>query len=248
MSDTLAQPVQPLPPMPETPAVPPLPPLAQQPVQQAAQPGQQLQQVQQVSQPAQPAQPAQQVQPAQPSILSQAQAGQPPQQAQPELQLDPADMPIQDWSKVDLELGDAVVDGKVVESYGKLACDLGLTPRQARALAAWQMDICNSITNANVQAETDRLRSDWGLSFNNNITQVDNLCQRISRLPGLGDFHREIQKSGAAANATVVKGLHYIACLLSEDSMGRVSGQAPRPETAEEGIADAFARARGELR
>lgn len=236
-----SQPAQPgLPPLPEQlqanpPASQPASPTAQSAcgnsllpgTQQAAsqQPGQQV--TQQLQQPGQ--QPMQQANPPQQQTLLD----------------DVGNQPITDWAKVDLELGDALVDGELVESYGKLACEVGLTPKQARALAHWQLDAIDSRGRQALAEQAKILEREWGAATDANKEVVDNFCKRVARTPGLENFYEEFVRCGAAGNATMFRAMHYISQLLREDSAGRIGGQGCVVESAEEGIRDAFARARG---
>ena len=51
--------------------------------------------------------------------------------------MDRDDMPIEDWASVELGLPEGAADAAILEDFGRAAVDMGLTPRQARALARW---------------------------------------------------------------------------------------------------------------
>ena len=51
---------------------------------------------------------------------------------------DPDGAPLASWEGFDIGLPDNVLDPAALASFGKAAVDMGLTPKQARALAQWQ--------------------------------------------------------------------------------------------------------------
>ena len=48
--------------------------------------------------------------------------------------MDRDDMPIEDWASVELGLPEGAADAAILEDFGRAAVDMGLTPRQARAM------------------------------------------------------------------------------------------------------------------
>lgn len=152
------------------------------------------------------------------------------------------DKPVTDWSKVDLKLPkDAPIDEAILAAFGEQAKALGLTPKQARSLAAWQLDLAENARNELMQAGIAELRKDWGKAAEANQTAVMSLISRIDRKLGNDAFSKGLDASGATCNAAVCKGLLAIANMLSEDSFGGSDGaRQQKPETATEGIENAF--------
>lgn len=160
------------------------------------------------------------------------------------------DTPITDWSAVDLGLPeDAAIDESVLAAFGEKSVELGLTPKQAKALASWQLELARETHEAQIEAGVAELRKAWGKKANANQKAVVALLSRVDRQLGSDEFSRAIGASGAANSPAVCKGLLAIAQMLSEDAMGRGgSGDMPvKPETALEGIENAFREMRAKL-
>lgn len=160
------------------------------------------------------------------------------------------DTPITDWSAVDLGLPeDAAIDENVLAAFGEKSVELGLTPKQAKALASWQLELARETYEAQLEAGVAELRKAWGKKANANQKAVVALLSRVDRQLGSDEFSRAIGASGAANSPAVCKGLLAIAQMLSEDAMGRGgSGDMPvKPETALEGIENAFREMRAKL-
>ena len=160
------------------------------------------------------------------------------------------DTPITDWSAVDLGLPeDAAIDENVLAAFGEKSVELGLTPKQAKALASWQLELARETREAQLEAGVAELRKAWGRKADANQKAVVALLSRVDRQLGSDEFSRAIGASGAANSPAVCKGLLAIAQMLSEDAMGRGgSGDMPvKPETALEGIENAFREMRAKL-
>ncbi len=160
------------------------------------------------------------------------------------------DTPITDWSAVDLGLPeDAAIDENVLAAFGEKSVELGLTPKQAKALASWQLELARETYEAQLEAGVAELRKAWGRKADANQKAVVALLSRVDRQLGSDEFSRAIGASGAANSPAVCKGLLAIAQMLSEDAMGRGgSGDMPvKPETALEGIENAFREMRAKL-
>ena len=163
---------------------------------------------------------------------------------------DMEDQPIRDWSAVDLGLPkDAAIDESVLAAFGEKSVELGLTPKQAKALASWQLELARETHEAQIEAGVAELRKVWGRKADANQKAVVALLSRVDRQLGSDEFSRAIGASGAANSPAVCKGLLAIAQMLSEDAMGRGgSGDMPvKPETALEGIENAFREMRAKL-
>lgn len=153
------------------------------------------------------------------------------------------DIPISDWSQVDLGLpDDAEVDANVLDSFGEEAIRLGLTPNQAKALAKWQLDAIAETRSRLMEEGLADLRSAWGRKAAANQRSVMTLIANVDRQMGNDSFSKALDASGATMRAAVCKGLLAIANMLSEDSMGQGGGAgfSQEPETALQGIENAF--------
>ena len=164
-------------------------------------------------------------------------------------QQSPDDLPITDWGKVDLGLPkDTAIDENVLASFGEQACKLGLTPKQARALAAWQLELAQNAQNELMEAGVAELRKEWGSKAQSNQQAVLSLISRIDRKMGNDAFSKALDASGATCHAAICKGLLTIASMLAEDSIGGGNAATPpKPETALEGIENAFKEMKGKL-
>lgn len=163
---------------------------------------------------------------------------------------DPENMPVADWKKVDFQFDEGVEwDKGVLESFGKQAQELGLTPKQMKALAKWQTSQVAEYRQAQLDAGVAALKKEWGnkaaanqkaaLAF---ISQIDRRLQ--ARNPKLGEsaFSGAIAKCGAACDVNFIRGLHVMATMIAEDSIGAATGaNAEKSETPDEFFKKAFA-------
>lgn len=151
------------------------------------------------------------------------------------------------WEGFDIGLPDHVLDPAVLQSFGRAAVDMGLTPRQARALARWQTDQIAQAQARQLEAGQKELAQAWGADAQRNKDAVLGLISRIDRLTGGDAFSRALGESGAACFPGIVRGLHAVAALLAEDSTGASPGaaSAPREESALDGLTNALREARG---
>lgn len=163
---------------------------------------------------------------------------------------DPENMPVQDWKKVDFQFDEDVQwDKGVLESFGKQAQELGLTPKQMKALAKWQTAQAAEYRQAQIESGIAELKKEWGNRADANqkaalafISQIDRRLQ--SRNPKLGEsaFSGAIAKCGAACDVNFIRGLHVMASMIAEDSVGAAPGaNAEKPETPDEFFKKAFA-------
>ncbi len=156
---------------------------------------------------------------------------------------DVENMPISDWSSVELDLPEgAAIDERVLAGFGRAAVEMGLTPKQARALTSWQLDAIAEQRERLMEAGVRELSESWGRKAAANQQAVLGLISRIDRLTGDDSFSRSLGESGATCFPGVVRGLLAVAKLLAEDSMGRsgAAGMAEPDETALRGLETAF--------
>ena len=158
---------------------------------------------------------------------------------------DPEDTPITDWAAAKIEIAGA--DAGALASFGKTAEAIGLTPRQAKALAEWQLDDLAARREAIVNDSLAQLHKEWGANAGSNQQACNNLIARIDKAIGSNGFSEAIAKSGADCFAGFARGLLAIARITAEDTSGTGAGFAARPrkETAADGIRDAFFKATG---
>ena len=158
----------------------------------------------------------------------------------------PDDTPLASWEGFDIGLPDHALDPAVLQSFGRAAVDMGLTPRQARALARWQTDQIAQAQARQLEAGQKELAQAWGADAQRNRDAVLGLISRIDRLTGDDAFSRALGESGAACFPGIVRGLHAVAALLAEDSTGASPGaaSAPREESALDGLTNALREAR----
>ena len=158
----------------------------------------------------------------------------------------PDDTPLASWEGFDIGLPDHALDPAVLQSFGRAAVDMGLTPRQARALARWQTDQIAQAQARQLEAGQKELAQAWGADAQRNKDAVLGLISRIDRLTGGDAFSRALGESGAACFPGIVRGLHAVAALLDEDSTGASPGaaSAPREESALDGLTNALREAR----
>ena len=160
---------------------------------------------------------------------------------------DPEGIPITDWAAVRLDLPDGSFDADIVADFGKAAVDMGLTPKQARALAHWQTEQIARSREQLLERGSRELAREWGGKMQVNQQAVLSLISRIDRLTGDDSFSRALGESGATCFPGVVRGLLAVSRALSEDSVGAGGGaaQAGQDESTLEGLQNALRAARG---
>lgn len=169
-----------------------------------------------------------------------------PPQPEAEKDADPESQPITKWEDVDLGLPeDAAFSPELLADFGKQAVDLGLTPKQAKALAQWEHQAGLAIRQQLLEDGTAQLKKAWGNRYEANRNAAITLISQLDRELGDESFSRALNASGAACHAPIVMGLAYLASRLAEDSMGKSQPDgAIKPETALEGLQNALAEAR----
>lgn len=152
-----------------------------------------------------------------------------------------------DWQKVDLGLnGDA--DPALVESFRSLAREIGLSPEQAKSLAAFESGVVQKTREAMVARGAEVLKAEWGAEAGRKrdgcLALINGVDQALARTdPRLaGSFAAAISRSGVACDVDFIRGLSHIASLLREDSLDAIRGDAAftREETPEEALREIF--------
>lgn len=123
---------------------------------------------------------------------------------------------------------------------------MGLTPKQARALAQWQTGQIAKARERLLEAGHKELERAWGEDCQRNREAVLGLVARIDRMTGDDAFSRALGESGAACFPGVARGLYAVASLLAEDSTGAAAGAASsaREESPLDGLTNALREAR----
>lgn len=155
------------------------------------------------------------------------------------LKNDPEQLPISDWSKVDLGLDESTpVDAELLASFGEEAIKLGLTPTQARGAVQWQIAAMKAAYGRHQEAQYNELKKAWGNQFQANKERVINMITTIDRKVGDEAFSRALAACGALDNAQAVQGMLVLAGMIAEDSTGSGTQKdtGPSTETAEQGI------------
>ena len=155
-----------------------------------------------------------------------------------------ADKPIADWSKVDIKFPEGFdVNKDSLESFGEAAVKSGLTQKQAQALIDWQIGEIKAHQQAMLEVGKEDLQKVWGKDYEKNRKAAIGVVQRIDRMLGENnEFSKALNISGAGLYPAILKGLHKLSEVISEDSMGHGGGAggANKPETAYEGIINAL--------
>ena len=159
---------------------------------------------------------------------------------------DPDSLPLSKWEDGAVRLPEGIeADADMLSGFGEAAVAAGLTRKQAQALVDWQTAFQQERARAQLDAGMDTLRKAWGNKAEANQKAVLGLVSRIDRALGDESFSRALGESGAARHAGVVLGLHKIASLMSEDSLGSATGAAAEhDETPLEGLENALREAR----
>lgn len=159
---------------------------------------------------------------------------------------DPESLPLSKWEDGVVSLPEDIeADAGMLAGFGEAAVAAGLTRRQAQALVDWQTAFQKERAQAQLDAGMATLRKAWGNKAGANQKAVLGLVSRIDRALGDESFSRALGESGAARHAGVVLGLHKIASLMAEDSLGSAAGAAEEhDETPLEGLENALREAR----
>lgn len=185
---------------------------------------------------------------AQPQPEANSAQTQPTPQPQGILNQDQASLPIADWSKVDLGLGDnTAVNADLLASFGNdVAVKLGLTEAQAKGAVEWQLNAIAAQKEKYLADQTAELKKAWGKDFQTNGDKVLRFLEAVDKKQGNDSFSKAIVNIGMLDNAAAITGLLSIAKLIEEDGIGNAnqSGIGQAAETAEEGIAAMYKLAR----
>ena len=159
---------------------------------------------------------------------------------------DPDSLPMSKWEDGMVSLPEGIeADADMLSGFGEAAVAAGLTRKQAQALVDWQGKFLVEQAKAQMEKGMETLRTAWGSKAEANQRKVVGLVSRIDRALGDDSFSRALGESGATRHAGVVLGLHKLAELMAEDSLGSAAGAAAEhEETALEGLENALKEAR----
>lgn len=159
---------------------------------------------------------------------------------------DPDSLPMSKWEDGMVSLPEGIeADADMLSGFGEAAVAAGLTRKQAQALVDWQGKFLVEQAKAQMEKGMETLRTAWGNKAEANQRKVVALVSRIDRALGDDSFSRALGESGATRHAGVVLGLHKLAELMAEDSLGSAAGAAAEhEETALEGLENAWKEAR----
>ena len=165
---------------------------------------------------------------------------------QQDTQADPDAAPLTAWAADTVTMPEGIeADAELLAGFGAAAVAAGLSKKQAQALVDWQTRDIQTQAQARLDAGVQALQKAWGAQAEVNQKAVLGLMSRIDRLMGDDSFSRALAESGATLHPGVVQGLHRIAQLISEDSIGNAAvAAAEHDETALEGLENAFKESR----
>lgn len=169
-----------------------------------------------------------------------------PEQPEAEKPADPETQPITKWEDVDLGLPkDAEINQEILAQFGKQAVELGLSPKQAKALAQWNYEAGLAMRRQLLEDGTAQLKKAWGNNYEARRQAAITLISQLDRELGNDAFSKALNACGAACHAPIVLGLAHLAERLAEDSMGKSQPDgASHTESALEGLQNALAEAR----
>lgn len=174
-----------------------------------------------------------------------AQEKQAPQEEKP-AEADPDNEPIKDWDKASLGLENLEINREVFAEFGKQAVALGLSPRQARGLAEWQLSQIGQARAKMVEEGIKELNREWGKSAGDNQNRIVALIQRVDQALGNNSFSEMLFDSDAACSTAFMRGMLALADMAREDAVGgQPQAIGKKEETALEGLQEVFRMARG---
>lgn len=126
-------------------------------------------------------------------------------------------------------------DPAIVSQFAEFARGIGISPGQAKELAAWQMKLVEEGRSAARAAGAELLTKEWGADAAKNARQVMGLVESADQKMD-GAFSRALERLGANDDADFLKGLYIISGMAGEDrisqSLGGSGGEAESPEKA----------------
>lgn len=134
------------------------------------------------------------------------------------------------------------VDPEIFASFADSARQMGLKPEQAKDLVAWQMKAIEKQAARMREEGMASLKQDWGNATQGNLGKALELVTAIDRKCD-GAFSKSLGKFGIANDADFIRGLHFMANMLGEDSLAALhdgSGSPQKEETPYEGIVNAL--------
>lgn len=136
----------------------------------------------------------------------------------------------------------ADIDPAMVEDFAKFAQGLNLQPEQARQLVDWQLKAVAQAQDRVMKAGMEELAREWGRDTQKNLADALGAAAWIDRKLGGEEFSKACGRYGIACDKAFVRGMHAVAQLLAEDSLGANHGQAApvKTETAFEALKDMF--------
>lgn len=150
-------------------------------------------------------------------------AGQPA----PETRIDPADRPPSSPDDIRLSFPEGVdVDQNINLDFRELCVQNGISPRQAQALADWQMRLDREYAARQKAAVDDALRRRWGAETEANRMAALDVAQHLDRKLG-GDRLSSLLNGPLGSNPVLYETLHLISTMISEESLGSTSPDAP---------------------
>lgn len=159
---------------------------------------------------------------------------------------DPDESVISDFAKFDLGLPEnAAVDEETLASFGKQVEALGLTGKQAKALANWQLNAVEEYRQRLVATGKAELEEEWGGKAGQYQKSIMELLAHVNKELGSGEkFSKALERCGALCDADMMRGLKYLASLRTEDALGLQSGASAieRPETPLEALEGIFGK------
>lgn len=135
-------------------------------------------------------------------------------------------LPITEWERFKETLSNPDIDQTTLDAFGRdCAMALGLSPKQARGLIDWQLDLIKKAQEAQdaayektLIAEQKAIMDAWGDAKDANAKLVDLAVGRIEQVsPG---FTEAMRKLGAHNSSAILGGLLAVGKLLDEDSQG----------------------------
>lgn len=137
-------------------------------------------------------------------------------------QQDEDSIPIKDWNAIKdkLQLPDGLqIDQNLMEKFGKLAVEQGLSKNQAQKLISLQTQYILDAKQQQFDQGVAQLKQDWGDNAEAFRNQTLEYISKIDRMTN-GTFSNALHESGADMNPNMIKCLHTMSKMISEDAFG----------------------------
>ena len=124
------------------------------------------------------------------------------------------------WQEFSASMAEASgADKDLLESFAKSASELGLSVEQAQGVAKWQLAAIKQAGERMKAEGYKALKEKWGEATDANLNEALKVATMLDKRMD-GAFSASLARFGVANDAAFVEGMHHLALLLGEDTVG----------------------------